>query len=201
MAAMDKTTIANLAASHLRNQGVLENVETDTSSLGRTLNLWYDPARRQALADFDYGFSRKRLILAAHSEDPPAEWAFRYQWPSDIIHPRYIQNPVGRGLPPILFDFEQASNGTMSILTNQDEAVLVYTRDAEDVTFFPPHFVLAHSYLLAHFTAGPLTGKKSIQDKMMENYNNAINTGAAHEANVTVRGTEGASLADWTLAR
>ena len=199
--ATTKTEIANLALSHIRDKGVLENVETDPTSQGRSANLWYDPARRQALAEFDYGFARRRLILAAHGEDPPAEWAFRYQWPSDIIIPRYIQNPLGRGLPPVLFDFEQAGDGTMCILTDQEEAVLVYTRDVEDTTFFSPHFVLAHSYLLAHFIAGPLTGKKLIQDQMIANYNNAINTGAAHEANVTVRGTEGWPLADWTLER
>lgn len=201
MAKVSKTLIGNLALSHIRNKSVLENIETDTSAAGRVTNLWYDPARCQALADFDYGFARKRLTLGTHGEDPPTEWAFRYQWPSDCIQPRRIQNPLGRQRPPVLFELEQADDGTRSIITDQDEAILVYTSDTENPTFFTPHFVLAVSYLIAHFIAGPLTGKKSIQDKMMENYNNASNVGAAHEANVTARGTEGSPEAPWILER
>ncbi len=201
MAAVDKTLIANLALSHIRDKGVLEDVDTDTSTRGKTAKLWYDPARKQALADYDFGFSRKRLILATHSEDPPAEWAFRYQWPADCIQARYLQNPIGRRQAPLPFEIEQADDGTMSILCDLDEAVLVYSRDVEDTTFFTPHFVLAHSYLLAHYLAGPITGKKSIQDQMMQNYNNAIAVGAAHEANVTARGTEGQPEAPWILER
>ncbi len=201
MAVIDKTQIANLALSHIRDKSVLENVETDTSTQGKSANLWYDPARRQALADFDHGFARRRLALAVHGDDPPAEWAFRYQWPSDCIQPRRIQNPLGRGFPPIPFEIEQSDDGTRCILTDAEEAVLVYTRDVEDPTFFTPHFVLAHSYLLAHYIAGPLTGKTKVQNKMIENYNNASNTGAAHEANVTASGTQGWPEAPWIQAR
>ena len=201
MPAVDKTTIANLALSHIRDKGVVENIETDVAVQARTANLWYDPARRQALTDFDYGFARKRLILTAHGQDPPAEWTFRYQFPSDAIQPRHIQNPLGRGKPPIPFEIEQADNGAMSILTDQEEAVLVYTRDAENTTFFTPHFVLAFSYLLAHYLAGPLTGKSAIQKRMIENYNSASNTGAAHEATVTARGTEAEPEAPWIAVR
>lgn len=197
----DKTKIANLALSHIRDQGTVENIETEVTPEALNANLWYDEARLQAIADFDFGFARKRLTLGAHEVDPPAEWAFRFQFPADLVQPRYIENPSGRGKPPILFDIELAtdaqSQDTMSILTNQEAAVLVYSKDVTSTTFFPPHFVLSISYLLAHFIAGPLTGKKSIQDKMIENYNNAINVAGAHEANVTAAGTEGAPLPDW----
>lgn len=202
MAAISKTQIANLALSHIHAKGTVENIETEKSTEAKTANLWYDPARRQALADFDFGFSRKRQTLALHLEDPPeGEWAFRYQWPADAVAPRFIQNPLGRGKPPIIFEIEQASDGTQSILTNAEEAVLVYTKDATDPTFFTPHFVLALSYLLAHYIAGPLTSKKSLKDQAIENYNNAINVGAAHEANVTQAGTAGDPEAEWIRER
>ena len=201
MASVSRTSIGNLALSHIREKSVLENIETDKGASAQAVNLWYDPARRQALADYDFGFARKRLALAVHGDDPPAEWSKRYQWPSDCIQVRRIENPLGRQKPPVLLDIEQANDGTMSILTNQDEAVLIYTRDATTPAFFTPHFVLALSYLIAHFIAGPLTGKKSIQDQMIVSYNLAAGAGAAHEANVTARATEGAPDAPWILER
>lgn len=201
MAAVSKTQIANLALSHIRDKGQVENVDTDTTTQAKTARLWYDPARRQALAEFNHGFARSRLALATHSEDPPATWAHRYQWPSDCVQPRYIQNSSGRVEPPVPFELEVAGDKTRSILTDQDEAVLVYTRDEEEVTFFSPHFVLAFSYLLAHYMAGPLTGKQSIQDKTLEKYNLTINTGAAHEANVTAAATDADPDADWIQER
>lgn len=201
MATVSKTTIANLALSHIRDEARVENIETDSRPQAKTANAWYDPARRQALADFDYGFARKRLALALHSEDPPAEWAYRYQYPSDCVAPRRVQNPLGRRKAPPPFEIEQAGDGTLSILSDVADAVLVYSRDAEAVALFPPHFVLALSYLLAHFIAGPLTGKKSIQDTALAQYNMAANTGAAHEGTATASGTEPSPEAEWIEGR
>lgn len=201
----NKTKIANLALTHIRSQGTVENIETEVTPEALNTNLWYDEARLQALQDFDFGFARKRLTLATHAVDPPAEWAFRFQYPADCVQPRYVENPSGRGKAPILFDIELAtdsqSKDTMSILTNQEDAVLVFTKDVITTTFFTPYFVLCVSYKLAHFIAGILTGKPSIQKDMIEKYNTAINVAGAHEANVTVAATEGAPLPDWLLLR
>jgi len=191
MAAVDKTNIANLALSHLREKGFIENVETSNQAEAKNANLWYDPSRRQVLVDFDLGFARKRQTLTAHGDDPPAEWAFRYQYPASSIQPRHIEDPLGRGRPPIPFDLEQSDDGTQSILTNEEDAILVFTRDVTNTLFFTPHFVLGFSYLLAHYMAGALTGKKSIQDDTLAKYNLMINTAGANEANATSKGTEG----------
>ena len=201
MATTSKTLIANLALSHIHDKGIIENVETEKSAQARAANLWYDPARRQALADFDYGFARKRLALSTHGKDPPAEWGYRYQYPSDCVSPRRIENPLGRRQLAVPFEIEQADDGTMSILVDHQDAVLVYTRDALDPAFFTPHFVLALSYLLAHYIAGPLTGKNSIKDDMIVKYNTASNVGAAHEANATAAGTDGSLEAPWIRGR
>ena len=191
MAAVDKTNIANLALSHLREKGFIENIETSNQSEAKNANLWYDPARRQVLVDFDLGFARKRQTLTAHANDPSDDWAFRYQYPASSIQARYIENPLGRGRPPVPFLLEQSDDGTQSILTDAEDAVLVFTRDVTDTLFFTPHFVLGFSYLLAHYMAGALTGKKSIQDDTLAKYNLMINIAGANEANVTSKGTEG----------
>ena len=200
--AVSKTQIVNLALSHLHENGTLDNVDTENTTAAVNGRLWWEPARQQALVDMDLGFARKRLSLAVHAIDPPADWTYRYQFPADCIQPRYLENPAGRGLPPIPFLVEQASDGTRSILTNLGTtACLVYTRDADDPAFFYPHFTLALSYLLAHYLAGPITGKKVLKREMMENYMLAIGTAGSAEANVTAAGTEGSPDPDWIKNR
>jgi len=199
--AVSKTQIANLALSHLDSEDVIENIDTEQSTEAKVARLWYDPARRQALAEYDFHFSRKRLILATHNEDPPSDWAFRYQFPADAVQERFIENPAGRTKPPIPMIVEQAVDGTRSILTDQDEACLVYSRDEEDVTFFPPHFDLALSYLLAHYMSGKIAGKASYKERTIQAYNIAAATGASVQANASAKTTEAPPLASWHLER
>ena len=201
--AVSKTLIANLALSHIKDKATLENVDTETTPQAVYTRLWYDQARTQALMDMDMGFSRRRLIMATHDEDPSADWTFRYQWPDKCLLPRFIQGTSkSRDAAPIVFDIEYADDDTLSILTDMDEAILVFTFDVEATTFFTPHFVLAHSFLLAHYVAGPLmSASQKTKDALLVNYNNAINTGGAHEGNVTSSGTQGAPDAEWIRER
>lgn len=189
--ATTKTFIANLALSHIKDKADLENVDTQTTPQAIYCRLWYDITRQQALVDMDPGFARKRRILGTHSEAVSADWTFRYQYPDDCLQPRFFQNPGGRQANPIPFDIEQADDNTRSILTDLDDGVLVYTRDATDAGFFTPHFILGHSFLLAHHIAGPLAkGSRQTRADLLSQYNAAINTGGAHEANVTSVGTD-----------
>ncbi len=201
MAVITKTDISNLALSHLRILTVIQDVDTEQSTEAIAAKLWYDAARREALTDFNFGFSRKRLALSTHGEDPPSDWLYRYQWPSDCILPRHIENPLGTDEPPILFIYEEATDGTLSILTDLDEACLVYTFDQEDLTFAPAHFVSGLSYLHASYIGGTITGKAALAKEALRGYGLKSNTGMSHEGNVTAIGTRGAPDAEWTRAR
>lgn len=197
-----KTLIANLALSHMHSEGKIENIEIERTAEAKAANLWYDRCRRLALADMDLGFARRRSLLAAHGDDPSADWAFRYIVPADLIQARYIEHPAGRDQEPVLFVFEHSfTAGTPSILTDAQAATMVYSWDIQDPTLFPPHFVLAVSYLLAHFIAGPLSGKRGLKAEALTNYNNSINLAGAHEANVTTPGTAGSPLPGWITDR
>ncbi len=200
MASVSKVQIANLALSHIRDKGAIESLDEATPQ-ARMAKLWYDAARRQVLVDSDWGFARKRMTLAVHGDDPPDDWSYRYQYPSDCLAPRRIRNPLGRIKPAVPFAVEQSDDGSRSIVTDAEEAELSYTLDLEDVTAFSPYFVLALSYQLAYYLAGPLTGKQSIQKGMLEAYNLMLNTGAAHDANGTAAATETPPDADWIAER
>lgn len=199
--AVSKTQIANLALSHLDSEDVIENVDTEQSNEAKTARVWYDPARRQALTEYDFHFARKRLALASHNEDPPADWTFRYQYPADCVQERFIENPLGRNKPPIPMLVEQAGDGTLSIVTDQDGAVLVYTRNQEDVTFFTPYFDLALSYLLAHYMSGKIAGKAAYKERTINAYNVAAATGASIQANASAKAMEAPPLASWHQER
>lgn len=183
---VSKTSIVNLALSNLRQDAVVENVDTEQSQEAVVARTWYDPARRQALSDYDWSFARKRLTLATHADDAPEEeWAYRYQYPADCLAPRRIVHPIGVKENAVPFDTE-TSSGTLSIVTNQEDACLVYTYDLVDATQFSPHFVTALSFLLAWYMAGPLTARDKIKLEMIQSYNLMVELAGVHNFNQAV---------------
>lgn len=168
MASVDAVTIANLALSHLGARSSIESL-TESSPHAKQANLWYHFAREQALAANDWNFARKRLALAVHADDAPLEWTFRYQYPSDCIAARFVENPLGAAALPVPYQIEVSDDGTTkSVLTDTDDAVLIYTFDQNLTALFSPFFVLMLSYLLAAYMAFSVTGKRTLADSMFQ---------------------------------
>lgn len=182
--AQSKTALARLALSNIHASGSVEDIDTEQSVEAKQAKLWYDVARKQVLADFPWGFARKRLILATHVDSAPEnEWAFRYQYPVDCVMARYIENPAGLDADDVPFEVEGSDNDTDSIVTDLDEAILVFTRDVIDTGRFPAHFDIAMAYLLGHYLAGVITGKAKFKDRMIISYRNSLLIAATHDAN------------------
>ena len=186
MAAVSKVSIANLALSHVHAKSTIESL-TESSTEARLANLWYDVARREVLASFNWRFARKRLALAEHSDDAPEdEWSYRYQYPADCLAPRYMENQIAVDADAVPFDVELSTDGTMSIVTDLEDARLVYTRDQETVSTFSPHFVVCLSYRLAWYIAGALTAKQTLAATVDKKYQEALTLAAAHDASQRV---------------
>ena len=79
-----------------------------------------------------------------------------------------------------------AGDGTISIVTDAEDAVLLFTSDVETVALFTPHFVTTLSFLLAFYIAGPITSKDKIKQNMIGAYFANVNVAAAHDANQSV---------------
>tara|TARA_R110000751_G_scaffold137379_2_gene240811 strand:+ start:8928 stop:9530 length:603 start_codon:yes stop_codon:yes gene_type:complete len=182
--AVSAVKIANLALSNIGASSSIEAFSEATAEANAT-DLWYDFARQSVLAAYPWGFAQKRLTLAAHSDDPPdGVWVYRYQYPSDCLVARSIVNPSGADADAVPFEIESSDDGsTISILTDMASAVLVYTWDLETTSLWSPHFVLTLSYLIAHFIAFPLTGKKTIQQDMLREYIGLLQQADALNAN------------------
>lgn len=165
-AGFDKVRIANMALGHVGAEGSIESLD-ENSEVARIAKLWYDAARIATLEAYNWSFARKSKALATHSEDAPStRWRYRYQYPVDCLNPRFIENPAGVTADAVPYEIENAGDGTRSIVTDLEDAVLVYTADVETVALFSMHFVIMCSYQLAVFINPQVTGKFGIADRM-----------------------------------
>lgn len=183
--------IANMALSHIGAKSTIESF-TEKSSEAEQSNIWYDYSRLQVLEAYDWNFARKRVTISLHGDtisetvsDPLAGvWAYRYQYPDDCVAARKIQNANAPPQDATPFEVETSLNGEQkTILTNLQDAVLVYTWDLTNTDMFSPLFVIAISHLLAHHIAFSITGKRSIKISELAIYQNLLSQAMTASAN------------------
>ncbi len=180
---ISKVKIANMALSNIGTKSTIESF-TENSPEAQQSSLHYDYARAVALQSFPWSFATKRVTLATHADATTNDYAFRYQYPADCFVAREIENPVGPESDPVPFSVEMSLDGsTKSILTDLDDAVLIYTFDQEIVDLFTPYFVRCLSFMLAHLMAYALTGKQSISADMWNQFRFLIGQASASDAN------------------
>jgi len=201
--AISPVVIGRMALSHIGARSRIESL-TENSNEAKEVNLWYDFARKQVLEVFNWNFASKRLTLALHGDDPPeGVWAFRYQYPSDCLVARNIENPripvratgflgksfdelTGLQFNAVPFEVEIAPEGTKSILSNLEDAVLVYTFDQTATALFSELFIEAFSRALASKIAFSLTGKQSISTEQLQIFFLVVGRAGASNANEQV---------------
>ena len=207
MVTISDTRIGNLALSHVGAEHDIESLE-EQSPEAAEVALWYDFARQQALEAFDWSFARKRVVLTLHGDtistttnQPLAGvWGFRYKYPNDCVIARKIQHPNAPPDDALPFEIELSLNGAeKTILTNMENAVLVYTFDQEATKLFTPGFVLAFSYALASHIAWALTAKITLKKEMERQFGLAIGHAAANMLNERVEPPP--RDADWIRVR
>jgi len=156
--AISTVQIANLALSKTGNDSTIESLD-ENSAEAKQCKLWMDRARIQTLEAFNWDFARIRATLAAHNDDPPDDWGYRYIYPSDCVKALFVQNPLGKNKLPVEYIVEQSTDGTKSILTDQASAVLIFTKDETRPSFYPEWFIEMLASVLGAKVAFPLTGK------------------------------------------
>lgn len=198
--ATDQVSIFNLALSAA---GVTELVSspTEDSPEARTCALWFDVVVEKALRAAPWPSAKKLRRLATISEadpsrswqsgDPEPGWRFAYAYPTDLIRPRYLvgYHPFTTGL----------TGSSRSILTNLEDAILVYTNNNKNIASWDPSLRMAIIYALAAAITMPLTSKL---ERVRSNYELAnqyvfeARTEAANQNNNQLE-----SLPDWIVAR
>lgn len=206
MATISPVRIGNMALSHIGDDSTIESL-TEASAQAKQINLWYDYSRLQVLEAFDWSFARKRVALAVlevitddSTDNQRFDWVYRYQYPSDCVAARKISNPSGKTDDAVPFEVETTPDGSArSVLTDMEDAILIYTFDAEVAVLFTAHFVDTLAALIAHRIAFSLTGQRSTANDMLQLYNAMLSIAPAHNANEQV--APPAREAEWVRGR
>lgn len=168
--AISKAQICNLALAHLnQTETQITNLDTDTGNTVIQCRIHYDVARQFVLADHNWNFAKKRVVLTDIGS-PPTNWAYRYDYPSDCLKMREIER-ITRMEVPTPFEVEDDGSGNgLCIVTDKDEATGVYTYDVKNVGLFSSSFVAALGWYLASELAPALTGDLKRQDTTLSVY-------------------------------
>lgn len=218
---MDDVTICNMALGEAKVRANITTLApTEKSKEANQCRFYYEPARDAVLQAVRWNFARKQINLAlladiTQGQVVPVPWSYMYTYPPDCIQGRYIMPmfdalpgtipgqvsaPVYKG-PPVKYivsnEPDTSGADTKVILTNQNQAVLVYTKKVVDPNMFDAQFVEALVMTLAAKLVRPLTGQ-SPKDMIEAAKGLIISAGASN-------GNEGLpiqdSTPDWIRAR
>lgn len=171
---LTKELLCNRALAHIhQTQTTISDFATDTGNTADQCRNHYDFCRQFVLADHNWSFARKRATLTTLAGTPPATWLYQYEYPDDCLRFREIERQYRLGDPP-KWILENDSGTDIKILSDEADAIGIYTWDVELVTLFPPGFVSALGWYLASELAPALTGDQELQRTCYQIYQGQI---------------------------
>lgn len=173
---ISRTAIYNMALGFIGTRAVAGPSERTPEAM--QCDLYWDRARRAALRDFPYPFSKRRIKLA-RLEVPVVDlagWSYAYAVPVEAL--KVLS--VGDGEK---FEIMQGRDG-VAIYTDAAEATAVCVVDVEDMALWDELFIMAMAYRLAMLIAVPLlkNNPQKIQELAML-YQQALPQAQGHAAN------------------
>lgn len=174
--------ICNLALSHVAAYPI-QSLDERTKE-ARECKRLYSVARDAMLEAHDWGVARKREALALLA-DTYSGWDFAYAWPVDCLAPRKIYDP-SEANNTVPLKFEIGVNDALNrriILTDEEDAELIYTAKITDANLFTSMMVDALGFRLAADLAIPLRSDSRLQEKMMNQFLARVISAQASSAN------------------
>lgn len=151
-----------------------------------TCNLWFQPVRDLVLSAAPWSAAKAtaKLVVAVERDtaadwvatDPPPGWLFSYTLPADIARPRYLSQ-FGR------FELGVSSANVKQLFTNEEDAILIYTKRQTDTTLWDHDLTMAIIYALAAHMCMKLTGKHERGKILEERANEFIMNARLNDAN------------------
>ncbi|MGV3930468.1 hypothetical protein [Citrobacter braakii] len=177
--------ICNRALSNIGNSRSINSLDEASKEAGQC-SLHFDACRDAALADFDWNFDTKRVALA-DTNNPPPDWQYAYQYPTDCMRITEImlpgiRNPTAAMRVPYVTGADSAGTGKL-IYTDQPAAWLKYVGRVTDVNMFDAIFIEALSWRLAAAINMPLTGSADLGNNALSMYNRVILSAGSHSLN------------------
>lgn len=163
------------------------NATTDQTTEARTCNIFWENVRDQVLARIDWLFARRSAILELTTLTSNS-WKYVYSYPSDCLAAREVSSGQDFFRRRYQHDapFEVAENevgGGLVVLTNERDAVLVYTARVITYSLWSPSFVNCLSLLLGSKIVGPLSSNPKYAADLGRAYEVALQDAAASSLN------------------
>ncbi|MFZ8932384.1 MAG: hypothetical protein ACO2ZP_00610 [Bacteriovoracaceae bacterium] len=179
---MNEVEICNIALSHI-GAGQISSLSENTQ-VARECKRHYPVARDSVLRAHPWAFARRQIVLAQVAGEEVRGWSFVYQYPNDCLEARYIYDFSDRDNESINFDLAISKDlKTRLILSDQENAELVYTAKVANPVLFDSIFIDAMSYRLASSIAIPIKGKAELANVMLEFYFGYLGNALSSNAN------------------
>lgn len=170
---------------------------TEASKAARTCSRHFQQVLDEVMAAHPWPFSAKAAALAPAADAPMPGWAFQYAYPADCVRAGRVctedgvrvQMNVWQCTPdpwcstPIapFYPYQLMSGtGQTGIVTDLEDAWLIYTKRQTDCARMPPLVVTALHWALAARIAMPITSDPRIQQNAITMANIAFVTATAH---------------------
>lgn len=201
MAITTAAQLCNVALARVGQRQLLDNLD-EKNEAARLCKALYGPARDAVLELFAWPFAMRRAALALLAPGSERDgWAYAYDLPSECLAPREIW--AGTRAPArdqrIPWALEDDATAGRILLTDQSEAVLLYTRAVETVGLFPPLFVDTVAWKLACDLALSLPVKPQLLPMLDRKYQMALASASA--AALNQRQEDAPPDAEWIRGR
>lgn len=145
--------------SHIGQDAAIVSIDpSDGSAEADHCARFYPIARDQILEIAGWRFALTRASLAELADNPSNQWTHAYSLPNGCLRPLAVLLPNATDdNAPQAYTIEVGSDGSQILYTNAANADLKFIARQLDTTKYTPSFVIALSYLLAAYTAGPIT--------------------------------------------
>ena len=153
---VSKVSICNYALSSLGSK--LITLLDNSTHEGRQCLARYEPTRDALLEMFNWTFAKAQVELARSATNPVYGFGYKYLLPSDCIKVRSMEETA---------EYEVVGK---HIHTSSETATISYTKREEDETFYSSLFCILFSMRMAKDLCMPLTGSKSLLQRVEGEY-------------------------------
>lgn len=170
----------------------------EQSNEARQCRLYFDNVRDLVLEEADWPFA-ERYVALQDIGSPPSDWSYRYRYPNDCIKARRLatsdQITTGQRLfltleewtrfydsPKYPFRVVDDQAGK-AIVTDLQNAVLVYTGAVDNLALWPMSALMALAACLATYIANPLAAQKDMAKDASRAYETLISKAIARQFN------------------
>lgn len=168
--AVNQVTICNVALGHVGTRRQITAIDDQDDPDAKACNLQYELALKDALAEGDWAFARRRLDLDPYAGTPPAPWSHQYNYPASATCVRVLRIDDGlrqryeeQELP---YETETIDGVGRILYCNVADATVIYTYHEEDTAVYPSYFSTYLAWVLAARIAGPMTSDEGLVTKL-----------------------------------